>query len=495
MIIFTEPEKWLDCVVGAMINFETGLVYFKNGEFVPEELDKEGKPKPRAPAATFVRKNRTVTIMQFGSGLLMIAKISSELINSIEGKLEEMYKKAGFSDSNGVLYKRRSVHTAAEHLSRITTVIAEDQNTEEAPVISARRFVELNYHGGRGLDAAFTWFYTNNIGDFLTVMSYDSYDTIPVTLQFSGIIYDPMHWFHFKHGETITRNLTFHDVKWVRDNLVKTCTYGNIDEVMQEAVKCDLKPTNAKRFPLLLGVTVKEYERHCKNPAYIPGFTRDDAGIHICPTRGPFFEIHKWLGRPEMFSGNVHIDSMFGVIIYDVELKDIVWGELRGKYEKVPTKVAENTLFKSLKPEQVCQRCQIPLYDRAYAVFPDMNSRVGTPYCPTCMHQRYTETGLVDMRGNLLCKGKILASFTPALKLTDVLMMLPNQDQEYLDILQDKFTVHRYVEKENDKGGFVLVRGTRYIGLTGSLRAYIEVCIRWGNITPTKLFMCQVVQA
>lgn len=491
MIIFTDSKNWLECVVGAMINFETGLIYFKNGELVPEETGVDGKPKPRAPTAMYVRKTRTITIKQFGSGMLMIAGINTELIARITEVLSKMYKLAGYEDSDGGLLRRRSVHTSAEHLSSITTMVNKD-NFEEG-CFNAREFREL----GQGIapsGSAFTWYYAEDVDDFLSVMDHESYDTIPVTLQLSGIVYDPIGWFRFQHGEIITRNLTFRDTKWVGNRLVQTCTYGNIVNTMREAVKHDLKPTNSKRFPLLLGITVKEYERHSRNPAYIPGFTNNDSGIHICAARGPFFEIHKWLGRPEMFSDVVGIDSMFSVTIYAVELKDIVWEGLNGVYEKVTNTVAENARFKSLKPEQLCQRCLTPLYDDAYAVFADIDSKKGTPYCCVCMHQRYSESGLVDPRGNLLCNGKVLARFKPALKLADVLNMLPNQDQEYLDILQDKYTLHRYVEKENDKQGIFILRGSRFVGISKSLKKYVNLCIRWGNLPPAGLFMCQVVK-
>lgn len=492
MIIFTESKNWLDCVVGAMINFETGLLYYKNGELIPEEKDKDGKPKPRASSATYVRATRTITIKQFSSGLLMLATAGDPLLTSIAAKLNEMYVQAGFENADAPMYRRRCIHTAAEHLSSVTASI-DERADPEGNVFTPRRFINLGGSTPR-TGAGFTWYYTDSVDEFLSVMDHDSYENVPVTLQLSGIIYDPMNWFQFRHGEVITRNLTLRDVRWISERLVKTCTYGNIMTIMNDAVKNDLKPLGEKRYPLLLGITVKEFDKHRKNPAYIPGFTNVDSGIHICPARGPFFEIHKWLGRPEMFSDVVSIDSMFGITIYDVLLKDITWAGLRGTYERVPPKVLEKTTWKALKPEQICQRCQTPLYDDAYVVFPDLNSRQGTPYCAACMHQRYTDSGSIDPRGNLLCNGKVLARFKPTLKLTDVLVLLPNQDQEYLEILQDKYTLQRYVEKENDKNGLVVLRGTRFVGLTKALKKYVEVCVRWGKVPAMAVFMCQPVR-
>lgn len=490
MIIFTDKENALKCIVGAMINYETGLMYYKDGVLIPEEKDADGKPKPRAPVACFVRKTRTITIKQFGHGLLMIPGINHDLIGMIGKTLGYMYQNAGFRDASECLLKRRSVHTAAEHLSNVTTIPTPKDIAP--PTFTVRTFQLLN--DSCNSQAAFTWLYPDNISDFISIMSHDTAGTIPVTLQLSGILYDPMGWFRFKNGETIVRNLTLRDFRWVDGQLASTCTYGNIMETMRAAVKTDLKPAADKQFPLLLNSTVREFDQYNKHPAYIPGFIRNDAGIHICPVRGPFFEIQKWLGRPEMFGDIVGIDSMYGAVIYEVEAEDVVWEGLHGAYERVVKKVAENPEFQKLKPEQICQRCLVPLYDDAYIVFPDLSSKKGVPYCFTCMHQRYSETGMVDPRGTLLCNNKVLARFKPKLRMADVLALLPNQDPEYLEILQEKYTLYRYAEKENDKQGVSVASGDRWCGIEKSIRDYVQVCVRWEGVPIKKLFMCRIVR-
>jgi hypothetical protein len=116
-------------------------------------------------------------------------------------------------------------------------------------------------------------------------------------------------------------------------------------------------------------------------PGFIPGLNCSTRyRISYCPKRLGAIELMKQLGRfpVDEFTYNNNrvpirpIDPT--VDVFDVAYKDVV---------------IDNTPFKN----DVCAKCQTPLYDNVYLTYITHDSPTAKAYCPTCMHTEFLENG------------------------------------------------------------------------------------------------------
>lgn len=513
MRFFKQCDNWLDCVVGEMINIETGKKYFDRGVLIPPTM-KDGKPLPRPANLVFVRSKRTVTVKHASEGLLFITVDRDILVSKLEKRLDEMYKIAGYADSLAVFGERRPIHTAAGHFTSVTAMATLPSSITLRAFHGLEAPVKFRSHLGH----MFTWYVVRTAKTFIElVLDYRASHLIPVYLQLLGICYDSSNMFRFEHDQRYDSTLTFGDIRWTQQ-LLHQCTYGDIRDVMKaindmkqegrdEAKEARKKKPAAKAsdavqketYTLISAALRREYDEFCGHPAYLPGYSRDDAAIKICVQRGPFFEISRWLGGSGMFGVMVPIDAMYGVNIYDVEFSQISWPDtLSGAVASLSDRILQNPKFTALQKHDFCQRCRTPIYDQGYAVFDSPNTNVGTPYCMTCMHLRYNEKGMIDLRGSLLCKGKVLAHYKTPLTLSQVLDMLPNQDPTYRAILTDNYEAYKYMASETDRSGTPVLVGAKFIGVCDSLSEYAKLCYTWevaGHTIPIKpIYRCAYVR-
>lgn len=522
MRFFKKCDNWAECIAGEMINIETGKHYFTNGKLIPLVM-KDGNPEPRPAYLIYTRSKRTITVKYAAEGLIyMPIKVRyNEVEEVLRPKLKEMYKLAGYADENAVLLERRPIHTASGHFTSVTTMTApkSDNDLKIRNMICCDGSVfRITSH----TRAIFTWYYITEIRHFIDlILDYAQANKIPVYLQLLGIFYDPNNVTRFAHDQRYDSNMTLKDLRWT-GNLIPQCMYGDINDVMKSitvlkqedrdvakdarrkkpAAKAPAKAlTDAQKetYDLIGTAFRREYDNYHGHPGYFPGFNRDDVAIKLCIVRGPFFEIARWLGTRDTFGPMVPIDTLFGMTIYEVEYKQIKWPKtLRGPRESLPSSITENADFAQLKPQDFCQRCRTPIYDRGYAVFDNHETNMGIPYCVTCMHLRYNEHRLVDPKGSLLCKDMVLAHYKAPLTLEQVLNFLPNQNPTYRAILTETYDAYKHLSSENEKKGDTVLMSKSFIGITESLQDYDRMCAVWekaGHVIPIKpVFMCSYVR-
>lgn len=526
MRFFKKCDNWAECVAGEMINIETGKHYFTNGKLIPATI-KDGKPEPRPAYLIYTRSKRTITVKYAAEGLIYVPVHVrfNEVEEALLPKLKEMYKLAGYANENAALLERRPIHTASGHFTSVTAMAAPKDEID----LEIRSMTFCGGSAGRitsHTKAIFTWYYITGIKAFINlVLDHTQANKIPVYLQLLGIFYDRENMTRFTHDQRYDSNVTLKDLRWTT-NLIPQCTYGDINEVMKSitALKQEdreeakdarkKKPAalgNAKPAPKpaakaqkesynLIGTAFRrEYDNYHDHPGYFPGFNRDDAAIKLCIVRGPFFEVARWLGYRDMFGPMVPIDTLFGLTIYEVEHKQIKWPKtLSGPLTSLPAAIAENADFALLKPQDFCQRCRTPIYDRGYAVFDNHETTTGIPYCVTCMHLRYNEQRLVDPKGSLLCKDKVLAHYKTPLTLERILNFLPNQDPTYRAILTESYDAYKHLANDNDKKGEIVLMSKSFIGIVDTLQNYDQMCAEWekaGHVIPIKpVFMCSYVR-
>ena len=519
MRFFKKCDNWMECVVGEMINIETGKHYFTNGKLIPAVM-KDGKPEPRPAYLIYTRSKRTIAVKYAAEGLIYVPvkMLWTNLVQTWQQKLTEMYKLAGYADSYAALCERRPIHTASGHFTSVTAMAASAQE-DPSQIRNFEPCCAVPHRITSHTKAIFTWYQITDMRTFIDlVLDHSQAHKIPVYLQLLGIFYDVNDMTRFAHDQRYDSNMTLKDLRWTT-NLIPQCTYGNINEVMksitalkqedrEEAKEVRRKKPGAKAaaktpqkeaYHLISTAFRREYDNYHDHPGYFPGFTRDDVAIKLCIVRGPFFEIARWFGVRDVFGPMVPIDTLFGVTIYEVEYNQIKWPKtLRGPLESLPTSITENADFAQLKPQNFCQKCRTPIYDQGYAVFENHDTDVGIPYCVTCMHLRYNEQRIVDPKGSLLCKDQVLAHYKTPVTMQQVLNLLPNKDPTYQAILGETYNAYKHLSSADDKKGETVLMSKSFIGMTDTLKAYDQLCAAWeanGHVIPIKpVFMCSYVR-
>lgn len=324
--------------------------------------------------------------------------------------------------------------------------------------------------------ARFTWIITDLNTLIYNIENFRS-TRLPLGMQLYSIVYDPYNMLRHPNNTVLFDNITFNDFQ-VTQHLLAIRSYGAL--VPGTPLPPESKPEDPAK---LRGINddLRYNIEQMVYPEFVPCFSFSDYTIVLCPKRRGALELMYLLGNNadapyRKLTGTMPIHSI-NQEIYQVDYQDVV----------------------PLAASDTCNKCQTPLYDDIYGVFPDSRENKCHLYCATCLHSNYYEDGRMSYTfdGQPLYKDtNVIARMKYPRGVDDVIDMIPtvlsNLDMTPIkDILRASFYEPIYHEEPVGTPFAVLIIGydsqsnvtknIKYVGYNGSVGSFINYAMHPDN--------------